>query len=80
MVQRIAGVDKKTERRTLILIIVSALGYFVDVYDMMLFTVVRKKSLLELGVLDADTLSIGLRLLNLQNGFQESTIILMKEK
>ena len=51
---------------TSLLIIVSALGYFVDVYDMMLFTVVRKKSLLELGVLDSETLSTGLRLLNFQ--------------
>lgn len=57
---------KKASNASIVLIIVSALGYFVDVYDMMLFTVVRKKSLLELGVPDIDTLSTGLRLLNLQ--------------
>lgn len=50
----------------MLLIIVSALGYFVDVYDMMLFTVVRKASLISLGVAEADTLSVGLRLLNFQ--------------
>jgi len=49
-----------------LLIAVSALGYFVDVYDLLLFVVVRKKSLLDLGVVDADTLAIGLRLLNWQ--------------
>ena len=57
---------KKANNASIILIVVSALGYFVDVYDMMLFTVVRKKSLLELGIPDIDTLSTGLRLLNLQ--------------
>jgi putative MFS transporter len=49
-----------------LLILVSALGYFVDVYDMMLFTVVRKKSLLSLAIPESDTLSAGLRLLNYQ--------------
>jgi MFS transporter, putative metabolite:H+ symporter len=58
-----AEVIKKTSK---LLIIVSALGYFVDVYDMMLFTVVRKKSLLSLSVADEHTLSTGLRLLNFQ--------------
>lgn len=59
--------ETKNEKRiTFILIAVSALGYFVDVYDLLLFSVVRKKSLLELGVPDADTLALGLRLLNFQ--------------
>jgi MFS transporter, putative metabolite:H+ symporter len=49
-----------------LLITVSALGYFVDVYDLLLFSVVRKQSLLDMGVADADTLAVGLRLLNWQ--------------
>jgi len=49
-----------------LLITVSALGYFVDVFDLLLFMVVRKKSLLDLGVADADTLAVGLRLFNWQ--------------
>lgn len=61
---KVAG--KTAKRTSALLIIVSALGYFVDVYDMMLFTVVRKKSLLALNIPDADTLSVGLRLLNYQ--------------
>ncbi len=62
----IATEPEHRNKTVLLLIIVSALGYFVDVYDMMLFTVVRKKSLLELGIAEAETLSVGLRLLNFQ--------------
>jgi putative MFS transporter len=38
-----------------IAVIVAALGYFVDIYDLLLFTIVREPSLQDLGV-------------NLQNG------------
>ncbi|MDB6112885.1 MAG: naiP [Pedosphaera sp.] len=55
-------------RRLAVLIAVSALGYFVDVFDLLLFSVVRKQSLLGLGVPEPDTLSIGIRLLNWQMG------------
>ncbi|MBA4850574.1 MFS transporter [Emticicia sp. BO119] len=58
--------SERPNKIIILLIIVSALGYFVDVYDMMLFTVVRKKSLLELGIAENETLSVGLRLLNFQ--------------
>ena len=39
-----------TDRRTLILVIVAALGYFVDIYDLVLFNVVKKESLEALGL------------------------------
>lgn len=45
---------------------VGALGYFVDTYDLVLFSVVRKASLTGLGVPDADQQRIGLELLNWQ--------------
>lgn len=48
------------------LIAVSALGYFVDVFDLLLFSVVRKKSLLDIGVAETDSLQVGLSLLNYQ--------------
>lgn len=48
------------------LLIVSALGYFVDVYDLIIFSVIRTDSLVGIGVPAADTLAVGLRLLNLQ--------------
>lgn len=55
-------------RATLFLIIVSALGYFVDAFDLLIFSVVRKASLADLGVSPADSLSVGLSLLNWQMG------------
>ena len=43
-----AGETPKRAQRLVIL--VAALGYFVDIYDLLLFSIVRKKSLIELGV------------------------------
>lgn len=48
-------------------VIVAALGYFVDIYDLILFGVVRVKSLISLGITDEDQIkSIGQYLLNMQ--------------
>ena len=44
----------------------SALGYFVDVYDIILFTAVRVPSLKALSITGEELTSIGLRLLNIQ--------------
>ncbi|MES2518125.1 MAG: MFS transporter [Bacteroidota bacterium] len=49
-----------------ILIAVAALGYFVDVYDLILFGVVRNPSLASLGLDKAQQLSEGLSLFNIQ--------------
>lgn len=49
-----------------LLIIVAALGYFVDIYDLILFSVIRVKSLQGLGVADADLLRVGTMLINSQ--------------
>src|SRR6185503_17509546 len=50
-------------------ILVSALGYFVDVYDLILFTILRTASLKDLGITSADNLlEIGGYLLNAQMG------------
>lgn len=52
-------------------VLVAALGYFVDIYDLILFGVVRKPSLIALGVDPQDTaamLAEGERLLNYQMG------------
>lgn len=48
------------------IIIVAALGYFVDIYDLILFSVIRIKSLKGLGVLDSDLLDVGAMLINSQ--------------
>ena len=47
-------------------VIVAALGYFVDVYDLLLFNIVRVPSLKDLGLSDVDTSFIGGRILNFQ--------------
>lgn len=47
-------------------VLVSALGYFVETYDLLLFTVVRVPSLRSLGVPEAQMLDVGVLLLNLQ--------------
>lgn len=55
-----------SSRNSNMLIIVAALGYFVDIYDLILFSIVRKKSLLGIGVAESDLLSTGVRLINMQ--------------
>jgi putative MFS transporter len=47
-------------------VIVAALGYFVDIYDLVLFSIVRKASLGNLGFSAADIENNGLWLLNAQ--------------
>jgi MFS family permease len=47
-------------------VIVAALGYFVDIYDLILFSIVRVRSLTDIGVAQADLLSTGVLLLNMQ--------------
>lgn len=47
-------------------VIVSALGYFVDIYDLVLFSIVRVASLRELGVPEDQLMDVGVRLLNMQ--------------
>lgn len=49
-----------------IAVIVAALGYFVDIYDLLLFTIVRKQSLVSIGVTDADMLLASTRIINWQ--------------
>jgi MFS family permease len=47
-------------------VIVAALGYFVDVYDLLLFNIVRVPSLHDLGMSEADVSLVGGRILNYQ--------------
>ncbi len=48
------------------LIAVAALGYFVDVYDLLLFSVIRTPSLADIGIPSTESLSVGVKLLNFQ--------------
>lgn len=47
-------------------VIVAALGYFVDIYDLLLFTIVKKTSLLAVGATDATLLVDSTRVINWQ--------------
>lgn len=47
-------------------VIVAALGYFVDVYDLLLFNIVRVPSLKDLGLSEADISLVGGRIINYQ--------------
>jgi len=53
-------------RRTYLTILVAALGYFVDVFDIQLFGIVRVRSLKDLGLSPDDVTSVGALLLNVQ--------------
>jgi MFS family permease len=49
-------------------VLVAALGYFVDIYDLILFSIIRVKSLNSLGVPPGALLDTGALLLNMQMG------------
>ncbi len=57
-----------TSRAVNLAILVAALGYFVDIYDLILFSIVRITSLRAIGVPDNQILSQGVLLLNMQMG------------
>jgi MFS family permease len=57
-----------TDRQVRLAVLVAALGYFVDIYDLILFSVIRVKSLRALGVPDEQLLDQGVLLINMQMG------------
>ena len=50
----------------MITVIIAALGYFIDVFDIVLFSMLRVESLKAIGVGEEDILSVGMRLQNIQ--------------
>jgi MFS transporter, putative metabolite:H+ symporter len=58
--------SQKLDKTIVLTVIVAALGYFVDIYDLLLFSIVRVASLKEIGVSDSDLLSQGVFLINMQ--------------
>ena len=61
-------IDKQPNKKVIILIIVAALGYFVDIYDMVLFGVVKAESLSQImaGYSTEEQASTGKFLFNMQ--------------
>jgi MFS family permease len=45
-------IEAKYNKKILLTILIAALGYFVDIYELLLFSIVRKPSLIGLGVAD----------------------------
>ena len=58
--------DNRSKFAIYLTICVAALGYFVDVFDLIVFSIVRKASLDDLGIAGPDSLTVGLTLLNCQ--------------
>ena len=63
-----AGRAALAPRTVAFAILVAALGYFVDIYDLILFSIVRVASLRSLGVSEDELLGQGVLLLNMQMG------------
>ncbi|MBM4361935.1 MAG: MFS transporter [Deltaproteobacteria bacterium] len=55
-----------SSRNVVLTVLVAALGYFVDIYDLILFSIVRTKSLASLGLQGDALLDRGVLLLNMQ--------------
>jgi len=64
--QIVYQMDKKIYGIFSIPVIIGALGYFVDIYDLLLFTIVREPSLRGIGVVDAGMLAASTKIINLQ--------------
>jgi MFS transporter, putative metabolite:H+ symporter len=54
------------KRSEILILIVASLGYFVDIYDLILFNFVKKQSLMDLGVLENAVKEIEMSLMNWQ--------------
>lgn len=58
--------SSKTSRNIIFLVLVASLGYFVDIYDLLVFSIVRMPSLLAIGVKPADVKAAGITIINWQ--------------
>jgi putative MFS transporter len=56
----------KISKNVIFLVLVASLGYFVDIYDLLVFSIVRKASLHDIGVADADMRIQGEYVINMQ--------------
>src|SRR5258706_15828947 len=58
--------EKKSPSIFNIVVIVAALGYFVDIYDLLLFTIVKKESMLGVGATMESMLADSTKVINWQ--------------
>jgi MFS family permease len=64
--ERPAASRRQSSKTAFLAVVVAALGYFVDIYDLILFSIVRVASLRDIGVVEGDLLRTGVFLLNMQ--------------
>jgi len=57
---------ERVNRNVIFLVIVASLGYFVDIYDLLVFSIVRTPSLLAIGVKAANVKAAGISIINWQ--------------
>jgi MFS family permease len=60
--------NARTNKNVIFIIIVASLGYFVDIYDLVIFSIVRIQSFHDIGVPDAEMRTGGEYVLNMQMG------------
>jgi MFS transporter, putative metabolite:H+ symporter len=68
LILKIMKEKSASTRNVTFLVIVAALGYFVDIYDLVIFSIVRIKSFHEIGVPESDMRIDGEYVLNMQMG------------
>lgn len=61
-----AELSAKSTRNIVLLVLVASLGYFVDIYDLLIFLIVRKQSLLAIGVKPSEVTAKGIMIVNWQ--------------
>ncbi len=59
-------ISPKLTRNVTLLVLVASLGYFVDIYDLLVFLIVRNDSLKDVGVQQKDLFNVGISILNWQ--------------
>ncbi|HTD98897.1 MAG TPA: MFS transporter [Mucilaginibacter sp.] len=60
------AVSAKASRNVIFLVLVASLGYFVDIYDLVIFSIVRVKSFHDIGISEANIRTDGEYVLNMQ--------------
>ncbi len=58
--------ERSDRKNVVLLVLVAALGYFVDIYDLLLFSIVRVESLKDIGVSAEDSRRMGEYVMNTQ--------------
>lgn len=58
----------KTNRNVIFIVIVASLGYFVDIYDLVIFSIVRVQSFHDIGIPESEMRTQGEYVLNMQMG------------